>query len=125
MNAMKKLASLKWLNDRFARCRCRPELLSDYKKIAPKVTSLIRRSGLKIVGKAFHQFDRGYTCVWLLSQSHVSLHSWPEYGFVTASIEVCGFRSDDPKKIEALHRGLKALFKPAKSSAKRSAFKVR
>jgi len=110
---MKKLKSVKWINDRLERCGCDAGFLSDYRKTESSITDLIQKSGLSVVEKSFHQFDRGYTCVWLFKQSHLSLHSWPEYNFVTMSIEVCHFEDDDEKVIEKLYRELVEFFKPA------------
>lgn len=121
---MKRLTSLVWINDRIKECRCKPELLLSYGKAGPKISSLIRKAGMHIVQKAFHQFDRGYTCVWLLRQSHVSLHSWPEYNFITVNIEVCNFKKSDALNADHLHAGLLALFKPKFSSPKKFRMKL-
>ena len=116
---MKKLKSLKWLSDRMENCRCETAVLSDSKKVKPRVDQLIRKAGLTVVGYATHQFDRGYTSVWLLKQSHLSLHSWPEYNFVTMSLEVCNFKKDDASKIDRLYAGILDFFKPKRLHLKR------
>lgn len=81
---------------------------------------LIRSTGLTIVSRASYQFDRGYTSVWLFKQSHLSLHSWPEYNFVTLSLEVCNFKGDDVSKINKLYSSLLKFFKPKHSHPYRS-----
>lgn len=116
---MKKLSSLKWLNDRLEKCACKPAFLSDSKKIKAPINRLIQKTGLTIVGYATHQFDQGYTSVWLLKQSHLSLHSWPEYNFVTLSLEVCNFDKDDASKIDQLYAGILDFFKPKRSRPKK------
>ena len=93
-------------------CRCRPFFLSDSKKIRPRVEKLILDSGLTLVKYASYQFDRGYTSVGLFKQSHLSLHSWPEYNFVTLSLEVCSFKGDDASKINKLYKNLLKFFRP-------------
>lgn len=122
---MQKLRSLRWINDRFKNCQCNPSYLKNYKKIAPKVARLIRSTGLTIVGKAYHQFDRGYTCVWLLKQSHLSIHSWPEYNFLTVNIEVCNFDKDDTKQADGLYRLLLSLFKPRNFKSRKCLISLR
>jgi len=106
-------------------CRCHPVFLSQSKKVRPEVERLIRAAGLSLVRHASYQFDRGYTSVWLFKQSHLSLHSWPEYNFVTLSLEVCSFKGDDASKIDKLHTGLLKLFKPTHTSPKKSTVKIR
>lgn len=117
---MKSLKSLIWINDRIKNCHCDPSLLKNHRSVDKIVSQIIRTAGLEIVGKASHQFDRGYTCVWLLKQSHLSVHSWPEYNFVTLNIEICNFKGDDARKAEKLHAGLIRLFKPRHSHPKKS-----
>lgn len=119
MLGMKKLQSLQWINDRMEKCRCAPAFLSNSKKIKPLVEALIRKAGLTVVGYSTHQFDRGYTSVWLFKQSHLSLHSWPEYNFVTLSLEVCSFKGDDPAKINRLYASVLDFFKPESSHPKK------
>ena len=116
---MKRLKSLKWINDRMERCLCEPVFLSDSKKVKSRVDQIIRKAGLTIVGYSTHQFNRGYTSVWLFKQSHLSLHSWPEYNFVTLSLEVCNFKKDDASKIDRLYAAILKFFKPRRSHPKK------
>ena len=116
---MKKLKSLKWINDRMEKCLCESAYLSNAQKVKPCVNKMIHKAGLTIVGYSTHQFDRGYTSVWLFKQSHLSLHSWPEYNFVTLSLEVCNFKKDDASKIDRLYASLLEFFRPERSRPKR------
>ena len=113
---MNKLKNVKWLNDRLEHCACEAVYLSDHRKIESAVSDIIARSGLSIVERAFYQFNRGYTCVWLFKQSHLSLHSWPEYNFITLSIEVCNFEGEDESALDKLHAALLDFFQPRKSN---------
>ena len=124
MKRRSPLQTLKWINDRFKACQCQKALLSNCKKVDPKITKIIRSCDLDIVKKISHQFDKGYTCVWLLRQSHVALHSWPEYNFLTLNIEVCNFKGDDPFKIDELYSALRSLFKPKSTRPRRSRLQV-
>ncbi|UUZ57112.1 adenosylmethionine decarboxylase [Massilia sp. H-1] len=40
----------------------------------------------------FHSFGaaQGVTGVLLLAESHISIHTWPEFGFAAADIFMCG-----------------------------------
>jgi S-adenosylmethionine decarboxylase len=51
----------------------------------------VKKVGLTNLGSRFHQFDpQGVTGFTLLAQSHISLHTWPEYGYVVLDIFTCG-----------------------------------
>ncbi len=53
-------------------------------------------TGATILGSNFHHFggDYGVTGVVLLSSSHLSAHSWPEYELICLDVFVCD--GDDP-----------------------------
>lgn len=69
-----------------------PALLID----APSIEALLTRAALRagatpLFGK-FHQFGegQGITGVMLLQESHISIHTWPEYGFAAVDVFMCG-----------------------------------
>ncbi|QYF94153.1 adenosylmethionine decarboxylase [Massilia sp. PAMC28688] len=49
-------------------------------------------AGARILHSHFHSFgeSQGVTGVVLLAESHISIHTWPEYGFAAADIFMCG-----------------------------------
>ena len=49
-------------------------------------------AGARILHSHFHSFGEamGVTGVLLLAESHISIHTWPEYGFAAADIFMCG-----------------------------------
>ena len=49
---------------------------------------------LTIVGFKDHQFnEQAFTAVWLLSESHFSIHTYPERNFVSLDLYTCGERT--------------------------------
>lgn len=50
-----------------------------------------RKGNLNIIKVQSHQFaPNGFTAVALLSQSHIAIHTWPEYNYVSCDIFSCG-----------------------------------
>jgi S-adenosylmethionine decarboxylase len=49
-------------------------------------------AGATILHSHFHSFgpQLGVTGVLLLAESHISIHTWPEFGFAAADIFMCG-----------------------------------
>jgi S-adenosylmethionine decarboxylase len=49
-------------------------------------------AGARILHSHFHGFGEGLgvTGVVLLAESHISIHTWPEYGFAAVDIFMCG-----------------------------------
>jgi len=73
-------------------------------------------AGLTIVGESFHQFKpQGVTGTVLLAESHLAIHTWPEYGFVTVDVYVCNLATDNSQKAERLFRSLETALKPRRT----------
>lgn len=52
---------------------------------------VISKSGLHAVSSIFHQFEPyGVSAAYILSESHFSVHTWPESGYVALDIFTCG-----------------------------------
>lgn len=65
--------------------------------------------GATVLFEHFHSFGtgQGITGVLLLAESHISIHTWPEYGFAAADVFLCG--SQNPADAAAvLRHALKA-----------------
>jgi S-adenosylmethionine decarboxylase proenzyme len=55
------------------------------------VIQAITNSGMTFLGSRSHLFPGGgLTSVFLLSESHLSFHTWPEHSFVAIDIYTCG-----------------------------------
>ena len=47
--------------------------------------------GAHIVGQSFHKFSpQGVTGVLSIAESHLSIHTWPEYSYAAADLFTCG-----------------------------------
>lgn len=79
------------------------DLLNDGQKILEIATAGIIRAGMTILNSYLHQFKpQGITIVIALSESHFSLHSWPEKGCVSFDIHTCGDKNPRIIAIEML-----------------------
>jgi S-adenosylmethionine/arginine decarboxylase-like enzyme len=65
------------------------------------ITELMRDEGIKILNKQVHFFDGpvgAMTCLYLLSESHFSIHTFPEEnGRIAVDLFTCG--DNDVRKI--------------------------
>ena len=70
----------------------------------------LRRAGATIVEQLSHTFPgAGLTCVFILSESHAVLHTWPETGTVNIDIFSCSTRLRSLEAIEELRQTFGAL----------------
>lgn len=70
---------------------CDPEKINSRRFLHQVVKAAVKQVGLTNLGSRFHQFDpQGVTGFTLLAQSHISFHTWPEYGYLVLDIFTCG-----------------------------------
>jgi len=70
---------------------CNPELLNDLSFVRRAMIKAARDVGATIVGESFHHFSpQGVTGILAIAESHISIHTWPEYGYAAADIFSCG-----------------------------------
>ena len=53
----------------------------------------IKENNMTLLNKNVHHFDEpqgAVTALYLLSESHLSLHSWPEHNYLALDIFTCG-----------------------------------
>jgi S-adenosylmethionine decarboxylase len=67
------------------------ELISKEDKIRPLMEETVQESGFSKVQSLYKQFNpHGVTGIILISESHISIHTWPEYNLVNLEIFTCG-----------------------------------
>jgi len=55
----------------------------------------MQAGGLNVLKKVEHKFEpHGVTCIWLLSESHMAVHTWPENNFFSIDIFTCGMEGN-------------------------------
>ena len=53
--------------------------ITDTEKLKEQFTSYLQKSGFTILQFNEHYFEQqGYTCFWLLAESHLAIHTFPE-----------------------------------------------
>ena len=70
---------------------CNPELLNDVDFIRQALLSTAHEVGATVVGESFHRFSpQGVTGILAIAESHISIHTWPEFAYAAADIFACG-----------------------------------
>jgi S-adenosylmethionine decarboxylase len=87
---------------------CDAKILDDSTFLNDLITRAVSESGLNSFGTLYHKFQpMGYTSVTLLAASHISIHTWPEYGYVAIDIFACDNRDKAFKAAEIIINALK------------------
>nr|WP_211187149.1 adenosylmethionine decarboxylase [Achromobacter sp. Bel] len=68
------------------------ERLTDPAALESQMVAAAQAAGAQVLSAHFHHFGEGagVTGVVLLSESHISIHSWPEHRFAALDIFMCG-----------------------------------
>jgi S-adenosylmethionine decarboxylase len=74
--------------------------------------ALVARLGLTSVGEVYHTFagSGGFTAVLALTESHLSIHTWPEHGLATFDVFLSNFRRDNHATVRRLYAETLAFF---------------
>lgn len=63
---------------------------TDPKKIREMFDEALRKSGFNILCFTDHHFTpQGYTALWLLTESHFAVHTFPEFGKTYIELSSC------------------------------------
>ena len=69
--------------------------------------SAATEAGATVLGESFHQFSpQGVSGVVVIAESHLFIHTWPEYGYAAADIFTCGDSVQPEKAAHLLMREL-------------------
>jgi S-adenosylmethionine decarboxylase len=80
---------------------CDNQILNNLDKIESILTEAARLSGATIVNSVFHRYNpHGLSGVVVIAESHLSIHTWPEYGYAAVDFFTCGERVDPWKACE-------------------------
>ena len=95
--------------------KCDPDYLFglDMNGIKEKVSEIIKNNDLTELGSYYHKFDNNsFTGIVALSESHVSIHTWPELGVVNMDVYTCNYQRDNTDPTRKVFNEIAVLFKP-------------
>jgi len=70
---------------------CNPEVLKDLGKVKDAMVTAAIEAKATVVEVAFHEFNPfGISGMVIIAESHLSIHTWPEYGYAAVDIFTCG-----------------------------------
>lgn len=86
---------------------CDRSTLDDLERLERHLEEAVRVSGATKVRSVFHRYNpQGISGVVVIAESHMSIHSWPEYGYAAVDFFTCGESVDPYKAHEYLKSAL-------------------
>ena len=85
--------------------------MRDHAECRTFIDEQISKHGLSKVGEVYHSFDgAGFTATICLTESHISIHTWPEFGKVTFDVFLSNFKKNNNHITEAIFEAIKNYF---------------
>lgn len=70
---------------------CDREILIDPDRIREGMLKAAKLMGAQVIGESFHTFEPwGVSGTITIAESHLAVHTWPEYNFAAVTFETCG-----------------------------------
>ena len=86
-----------------------PDILSDVTMIEQSMEAAARKAGATLINSTFHHFSPfGVSGVVVIQESHLAIHTWPEYGYAAVDLFTCGDMVDPWVSFEHLRESFKA-----------------
>lgn len=88
---------------------CDRNSLNDPVAIQNLMLQAAKACGATVVQTVFHSFNpHGVSGVVVIAESHLAIHTWPEYGHAAVDVFTCGHGIDPTVAVEHLRDGLRA-----------------
>ncbi|MEY4926208.1 MAG: hypothetical protein RI894_644 [Bacteroidota bacterium] len=70
---------------------CNPDILNDVITIETSMVDAAREATATVINSTFHHFSPyGVSGVVVIQESHLAIHTWPEFGYAAVDVFTCG-----------------------------------
>ncbi|MGD0354374.1 MAG: adenosylmethionine decarboxylase [Dehalococcoidia bacterium] len=88
---------------------CNAELLNDTEYLRTLLSDVARQIGATVIKDSFYQFTpQGISGVVIIAESHISIHTWPEYSYAAVDVFTCGDVIEPKNAVKPMAERLKA-----------------
>lgn len=88
---------------------CDSTRLNDVEFVTQAMLEAARRTGANIVAQTFHHFSpHGVSGAVIIAESHLAIHTWPEFGYAAVDLFTCGDSVSSEAGFNYLRDALKA-----------------
>jgi len=88
---------------------CDAGLLNDMDYLREALAEVAGLVGATVIKDSFHRFSpQGISGIVIIAESHISIHTWPEYSFAAVDVFTCGEVIEPSKAVKPMAEKLKA-----------------
>jgi spermidine synthase len=88
---------------------CNPEIMNDVTLIETGMVEAASTAGATVINSTFHHFSPyGVSGVVVIQESHLAIHTWPEYGYAAVDLFTCGDAVDPWVSFEFLKKAFES-----------------
>ena len=86
---------------------CDPKTLNHLERVRDIMIEAANVCGASVLHSSFHHFSpQGVSGVVLITESHIAIHTWPEYEYAAVDIFTCGKKVDPWKAYQHIKNRL-------------------
>lgn len=90
---------------------CNADVLNDVSAIEKSMIEAAQTAGATVISSNFHHFSPwGVSGVVVIQESHLAIHTWPEYRYASVDLFTCGETVDPWVSFEFLKKVLEATY---------------
>ena len=100
----------------FYQCQSSLDLLKNRRSLKKALLKILKEADFCVIDTLFYKFPGrgGITGLILISESHLTIHTWPEKKFINLDIFLCNFKKDNSQKVKKAFKVFQLLFQPKK-----------
>jgi len=88
---------------------CSPDILNDVSLIETAMVNAAQKAGATVIQSTFHHFSPfGVSGVVVIQESHLAIHTWPEYQYAAVDLFTCGESVDSWISFDLLKKAFEA-----------------
>lgn len=88
--------------------------LKSLSQVRKCIRRIIKKYDLRELGSFYYKFPQGggFTGLVSLVESHISIHTWPELGYLTLDVYLCNYKKDDANTCRKVFIEISKIFNP-------------
>lgn len=100
----------------------RGELLRKGEDCSKVVAKIVEKNNASCIDYTLHYFKNdddnqdGFTATFMMAESHIAIHTWPEYGVCELDVYLCNYLRDNRERCKTIFEQICDWFSPIETN---------